>query len=116
MLYGLDVIQIKKNQISNLRTLGYFTEDKLITLENIVKNNVTDIWETSYTYAVIYKVPENTLYYTWYRSIYKVFKVVIPEDKQYDAVKYEELNVEAIPNRIKDCYVDINVEEVFPQN
>lgn len=43
MLYGLDMIQFKQGSLQSMRTFGYFTKNKLNDLENIVRNNITDI-------------------------------------------------------------------------
>lgn len=121
MLYSLEMLSIKNNEIYDNRIFGVFTEDKLSTLRNIIINNVTDIWEFYYKYAVIFKVPENTLYIDCYASLFEVYKVVIPEqiiqaknltseqklaiEKQYiDDVKFEKVHESEIPEYIKNRY------------
>ena len=115
MLYCLDMIQFKGNKVLSARTFGYFTNKKLKDLENIVVNNITDIWETIYKYAIIFKMPTNTLYADCYTSIYKAYKVVIPEPFNWDKVTYEEIKKESLPIEIKRMYSDLAIEEIIQE-
>ena len=115
MLYCLDVIQVKGHKLMSMRTLGYFTAKKLKDLEDIIKNNITDIWETIYTYAIIYKMPTNKLYADCYTSIYKAYKVIIPTPFDFFSVKYEEIKKENLPLEVKRCYTDLAIDEIIQE-
>lgn len=132
MLYILEMISVKDNKIYDTRDFGIFTEDSLNDLRNIIINNVTDIWECYYKYALIKKAPENILYVDCYYSPFELYEVVIPEEmlegrnkfnrneitvEQYIQIEKENSQkiiykkVDDIPSFIKDRYMNIPLEE-----
>jgi len=116
MLYGLRTYQVKQNKIVASATLGYFTNKKLHELENIVLNNTTDICETIYNYAVIYKMPTNQLYAGCYTTIYKAYKVVsLKKPYKYDEIRYEEIEKTKLPLDIRCRYSDLAIEEIIQE-
>lgn len=116
MLYGLRTFQVKSNKVIGVATLGYFTNKKLHELEDIVINNTTDICETIYNYAVIYKVPTNQLYAGCYTSIYKAYKVVnLKKPYKYDEIRYEEIEKAKLPLDIRCRFSDLAIEEIIQE-
>ncbi len=111
MLYGLQMFQVKNESVKDRWILGYFTKERLNDLENIVRNNITDIWETCYNYAVIFKVPENVLYFDSYKNIYKSFKVVVPE--HLDLVSYQEVEIDSLPQIVKEYFTSIDYDSCY---
>ena len=116
LLYGLKTFEVKKGTVVAATTLGYFTKTKLKELEEIVLNNTTDIHETIYNYAVIYKVPTNQLYAFCYTSVYKAYKVVVPQKPyKYSDVKYEEIDKTKLPLEVRQYFTDLAIEEIISE-
>lgn len=116
LLYGLKTFEVKKGTVVAATTLGYFTKTKLKELEEIVLNNTTDIHETIYNYAVIYKVPTNQLYAFCYTSIYKAYKAVVPQKPyKYNDVTYEEIDKSKLPLEVRQYFTDLAIEEIIPE-
>lgn len=116
MLYGLRTYEVKKNKVVSCASLGYFTNKKLHELENIVLNNTTDICETIYNYAVIYKLPTNQLYAGCYATIFKAYKVItLKKPYKYDDVRYEEIEKTKLPLDIRRRYTDLAIDEIIQE-
>ena len=80
MLYCLEMISVKDNKVYDSRIFGVFTKRKLNDLRNIIINNITDLWEFYYKYAIIYTIPENVLYCDCYESFFEAYKVSLPKE------------------------------------
>ncbi len=68
-MYFLTTLQIKNENLINSRCVGYFKNFK--DAEDVIINNIADLNETIYNYAIIENIPEGLYKYDqnakWYK-------------------------------------------------
>lgn len=85
MVTGFDFNKyVEKNVVESKWTVGIYNDYE--KANRVLKNNVTDLWETIYTYGVIEEVQLNRLYSTFSTINTEWYKFDIPNN-QYKPIQ-----------------------------
>ena len=121
MLYYIEAIHYKENQVLDTRIFGVFTEDSLDKAREIVRENVSDLYEFYYRYMAIVKIPDNTLYVDCYRELFELYKVKLPPhetakelDEKFKEIKFEKIDKSEAPEAVRRMYswIDLATGEI----
>ena len=114
MLYYIQAIYYKNNEVKDTRIFGVFTEDKLNNARDIIKENITDLYEFYYEYIVIVKIPENCLYVDCYTELFEGYKVSLPVGVDWrdnaqcrehcHQIKFKQVELKELPEEIRKMY------------